>query len=757
MSLYTQVEFPMSVNVQPRALHRGFYHELEKIARQQLDGRCHPNVGYIKKGTVQIVKKQLAKHEGSHLTGNVTVHMQVRCMAAMPVVGQKLPCMVITKNEYGILATNYQLPSYTMLIMKMPDDTSDAQDRIQRGSYIEVEILAVRLKAENPAERIRSEYWLICSLANAKVEENRYQILPPVSTRPQLIANNKTYDLETIDEKRRELTGGAYADLEDTKNSIQQIRDDYIKMLQEDPSNVKNDIMLSSMLGKNRDRFILGVLKEVRERVAIPGKKQTAIHKVKVLWSSLSTLKHGDTFSPEVTVNVETLNLGSVILYQNYEEGVADSYHVLDFWGRHVKYVINDTEMVHPNSQYLTQLTKIIHGHSKGIKSEQKGQRKVFVEYAKPVATIIYRDPHVINRAYYKMREFISFFGEELFPRQSMKIACIAECPGGFIQALLDHRGYDPTGPKVETGIRDHIIAMSIGINCPPWKQLEETIRKFKYDYVHLRSEERDTHDDNPVPGKTNVLLLGGRIKDNGEGNILDADNRDRFYLEFSGQDGQEGQEGQDGESAIINLIESKADLVTGDAGIERNKKETSEEMDTHRLLLAEIIMALTCQKRGGSFILKIYDMATEFTMNMLQVLSYCYDQVGLFKPDMSRAASSEKYVICKRFQLRDGERSAIIEHLEKIHKIEASGDDVYGYYGNMVSSEDVKLKQAIVSYNNYYMKKQIAFIENGRTYSTLYNNTIRSGNVEQMTIDILAKIGTQVSTADEFAAQIAH
>lgn len=739
-NLYTEVEFPITVNLPPRVLHRELYGEIKDAITYRLEGRCLPKIGYIKKGTVQIVKKQLGKSSGAHLTGNITFNLQVRCSAAMPIVGQRLSCMVVTKNEFGVLATNYQLPAYTMLIMKMPEDSSDALDRIQRGSYIEVEVLAYQLKADNPLERIRSEYWLICSLTNAKVEETRYQILPPVATRPGLIANNQTYDLITINDKRHELTGGIYADLEDTKNSIQKIRDDYINMLREGTANMQNDIMLSVLLGKNPKDFILGILQSVGDEGVDEG---SVLHNIKVMWSTLSTLKINSIYEVEVRLNKESVNLGAVILYQNFDSatGTASNYNILDFWGRHVKYVINETEMIFPNGQYLNQLTKIIHGKSETIKSSKEGNRKIFTENGKPIATIVYRDPHVINRAYYKMREFIQFFGLEVFPRTSMKIACIAECPGGFIQALLDQRVYDPTSNiPVETGIRDDITGISIGINGPPWKQLEEQIRKH-YGYVHMCEDNLDGKNACIArdPDRTNVKLIGGKVRDEGEGNILDIEKRERFYLEFTEENG------------------GKADLITGDAGIERNKKETTEEMDTHRLLLAEIIMALYCQKQGGSFILKIYDMATEFTMNMLQVLSYCYDEVGLFKPSTSRAASSEKYLVCKRFQVGEADRLELLKQLETIHAMEPvdGEDDVFAYYGNMIGLEDAKLKQAIVSYNGFFMKKQIIFIEGGRSYATMYNNTIRSGNVDKMLFDILAKIGSQVSTADEFLADM--
>ena len=76
-------------------------------------------------------------------------------------------------------------------------------------------------------------------------------------------------------------------------------------------------------------------------------------------------------------------------------------------------------------------------------------------------------------------------------------------------------------------------------------------------------------------------------------------------------------------------------------------------------------------------------------------------------------------------------------------------------YYDKIIAVINDKLKQAVVNYNSLYMKKQIRFIESGRSYSKMYNNTIKSGNIKQMEFDILSKVGNQVSVADEFFSKI--
>ena len=61
---------------------------------------------------------------------------------------------------------------------------------------------------------------------------------------------------------------------------------------------------------------------------------------------------------------------------------------------------------------------------------------------------------------------------------------------------------------------------------------------------------------------------------------------------------------------------------------------------------------ALTMQKKGGTFILKIFDCFMQHTIDILCILSSFYNKVYITKPHTSRYANSEKYIVCKDFLL---------------------------------------------------------------------------------------------------------
>ena len=59
-------------------------------------------------------------------------------------------------------------------------------------------------------------------------------------------------------------------------------------------------------------------------------------------------------------------------------------------------------------------------------------------------------------------------------------------------------------------------------------------------------------------------------------------------------------------------------------------------------------------QKKGGCFILKIFDIFSKLTVDILYLLSCLYDEVYVTKPNTSRLANSEKYIVCRNFLLED-------------------------------------------------------------------------------------------------------
>jgi len=201
-----------------------------------------------------------------------------------------------------------------------------------------------------------------------------------------------------------------------------------------------------------------------------------------------------------------------------------------------------------------------------------------------------------LSRSYFKMIEIIHIFDLK-FDSKSITTFHLAEGPGGFIEAIANNRNC----------IEDKYIGMTIlddnnDPNIPAWKKSENFLKHNK-----------------------NVVIETGRDK---TGNILSLEN-----FEY-----------------CKNKYECSMDLITADGGFDFSLDFNKQEINITKLLFAQMSFALVMQKKGGQFILKIFDTFMQHSVDLLFILSSFYEKTYIIKPQTSRYANSEKYIVCKNF-----------------------------------------------------------------------------------------------------------
>lgn len=201
-----------------------------------------------------------------------------------------------------------------------------------------------------------------------------------------------------------------------------------------------------------------------------------------------------------------------------------------------------------------------------------------------------------LSRSYFKMIEIINTFNLT-FDTKPLCSFHLAEGPGGFIEAIANLRNC-----SYDKYIGMTILDINNDPNIPAWKKTENFLRQHK-----------------------NVIVETGADK---TGNILSIDN----FIYCKEKYG------------------SSMDLVTADGGFDFSLDFNNQEINITQLLFGQIIYALTMQKKGGVFILKIFDTFMQHSIDLLYILSSFYEKVYIIKPQTSRYANSEKYVICKGF-----------------------------------------------------------------------------------------------------------
>ena len=97
------------------------------------------------------------------------------------------------------------------------------------------------------------------------------------------------------------------------------------------------------------------------------------------------------------------------------------------------------------------------------------------------------------------------------------------------------------------------------------------------------------------------------------------------------------------------------------------------QEVNAIRLILTQIIYAITLQSYNGTFILKMFDVFYKSSYQLIYLLSCLYKKTFIIKPNTSRYANSEKYIVCLNFKYQNTDNLYnkllnIIKILDKIN-----------------------------------------------------------------------------------------
>jgi len=246
-----------------------------------------------------------------------------------------------------------------------------------------------------------------------------------------------------------------------------------------------------------------------------------------------------------------------------------------------------------------------------------------------------------ISRSFFKHWEVLHDFREQLsfLDKPSLKVAFLAEGPGGFIEAFIKYRD----GKKDELF---GVTLLSTDRCVPNWK---------------ITKAMQEEH---------NVRLLTGKDK---TGSLYNPENI-QDYIDIIGR--------------------GECDYITSDGGFDFSNNFNDQEDISIRLISAEVFTALSCQKTGGSFLLKIYDIHLDETKTIIYILKENYETLCFLKPLTSRPANSEKYILCTNY-LGKG------KHLDKFNMILDTHDVVPT--GAFVKELD--------AFNNIFVMKQIIHI----------------------------------------------
>ena len=219
-----------------------------------------------------------------------------------------------------------------------------------------------------------------------------------------------------------------------------------------------------------------------------------------------------------------------------------------------------------------------------------------------------------LSRSFYKMIE-LCHATQLLAPWQqlpSIQTFHLAEGPGGFIEAMT----YLRRNPA------DLYYGMTLmeetNIDVPGWRRS----RAFLANNPNVKIE----------------------VGEDGTGNLLHSVNLQKCKEKYF----------------------NSMDLVTADGGFDFSLDYPSQERVSAKLIFAQIAFALCTQKVGGTFIIKFFDTFSRISLELLYLLAATYDKVTIIKPETSRMANSEKYIVCKGFHSVNLDLNCLIQALDE-------------------------------------------------------------------------------------------
>jgi 23S rRNA U2552 (ribose-2'-O)-methylase RlmE/FtsJ len=259
-----------------------------------------------------------------------------------------------------------------------------------------------------------------------------------------------------------------------------------------------------------------------------------------------------------------------------------------------------------------------------------------------------------LSRSYFKMIEIIKMLHlEDDFP-DTMQSFHLAEGPGGFIEAICDFR--KNTHDKYYGMTLQNDIETSI----PGWKKSADFLVKHP-----------------------SVKIENGV---DGTGDLTHPENLKYCWEHYH----------------------NSMDLITGDGGFDFSVDFNRQEISSTKLMFCQIAFAIAMQAKGGTFVLKFFDTFTSASIDLLYLLSVMYKEVYFTKPNTSRCANSEKYVVCKYFKLENS-----LSLVKKLHQVMQSFDD-RKYITRILDIDIQKIYiTAIEECNAIYGQRQLETISN--------------------------------------------
>ncbi|XP_055605255.1 cap-specific mRNA (nucleoside-2'-O-)-methyltransferase 1 [Uranotaenia lowii] len=174
------------------------------------------------------------------------------------------------------------------------------------------------------------------------------------------------------------------------------------------------------------------------------------------------------------------------------------------------------------------------------------------------------------------------------------------------------------------------------------------------------------------------------------DGNIFDPENIDSFT------------------DYVMAQTTSGVHIMMADGGFSVDGQENIQEILSKQLYMCQMIVALNIVQTNGHFVVKLFDLFTPFSVGLIYLMYKCFKSISICKPNTSRPANSERYLVCKwKKPLAD----TVARHLCRVNTLinsKHNSKDVLELVPYHVMKSDEIFFQYVTNSNNEIGKNQI-------------------------------------------------
>tara|TARA_B100000780_G_scaffold131386_2_gene92117 strand:+ start:1111 stop:2379 length:1269 start_codon:yes stop_codon:yes gene_type:complete len=279
-----------------------------------------------------------------------------------------------------------------------------------------------------------------------------------------------------------------------------------------------------------------------------------------------------------------------------------------------------------------------------------------------------------ISRSYFKLWEILHDFNfnnnntifNDLITGEEFTTCHLAEGPGGFIECIYKFILKYITNDFSKIKIYGSTL-FSNNNTVPRWKIKKNILNKYN-------------------------IILNNNINENG----------DLYCIKQV--------------ELLINKIgKNKCNFITADGGFDFSSNYNGQEKNFLNLFISEIYIILNLLKNNGNGLIKIYDIFSKNSIKVLYILSIFFEKIYIIKPFTSRPANSEKYILCKKFNINE-KNSFYLEILKNIiitKNLELLNNKNINTPYNFIHK--------IYNYNKWYTQRQISYINKTINYINIF------------------------------------